>query len=702
MERIFTSIAFFLLTSLSMSLLAQEVVSQRMSDLQNERYVITGDAYIETLSDGTSQLRLSEDYKTAWGPDVRIILNNSVSSVGAFEVVNLTDINHFEGALTVALPPGFDLEEYNFVVFFCITFNQLWASGQFGEVIGSSGATCKESTVFGASGASTFDICPSDGTNDIVPFSNSINADAGSEYVYIITDENEIVTNFTDRTFYDFEGSSSTTSRVYGMNFSGTVDLRIGQHRLASGASECFEHSSASEFLTVTKSACESEFICEQTLTATTDWARSVEICATDGQNDIIELRNNRLIDAGENYVYLITDANNILQEVVDQGFYNFEGSGEGEQRVYGLHFDGTLNVAIGQNRLLTTASGCFLHSGDDLFLTVTKTACAPDFTCESSLTATTNWATSIDICPSDGQADLIELRNNLFIEPGDNYAYLITNPQGILLEVGFEMFQDFEGSSSEEQRVYGIHYDGTLNPQIGQDRRATTASGCFEHSGDNLFLTINKTACVDDFECVETLTATQNGSTVIDICANDGLSDEVVLQNNLMIAPGTNYVFLLTDANEILQEVITDNIYNFENTGLDEQRIYGMSFSGSLDARIGETRRNTSADGCFIHSGDDLFITINKTAACDVTSTFDAQLANEIEVYPNPSNGLVNINYNDLNVEFDEVSIFDITGKKVQDIGTNTNNIYIETPGMYLIQFSNPEITTTKKLLIQ
>lgn len=579
MKRILTCIAFFSFTLLSLT--AQDVVSHRISDLQNELYVIDGDAILEQLSDGSSRLRLSEDFDTPWGPDVRILLNNSVSSAGAFEVVNLTDINHFDGELRVTLPPGFDIEEYNFVVFFCVTFNQLWASGQFGGVIGNSGSICKESTTFGASGASEYDICPSDGTGDVLSFSNSINEPAGLEYVYIITDENEIVTDFTSQDFYNFEGSSSAVNRVYGMNFNGNMNVLVGQHRLASGSDGCFEHSSDSEFLTVTKNDCAADFVCEETLTATTDWVTNVEICPTDGQSDMLELRNNKLFEVGEHYVYLITDANDNLQEIVDQGFYDFEGSGESEQRVYGLHFDGTLNPAVGQNRLMTTASGCFEHSGSNLFLTIQKTACAASFVCESSLTATTDWATSVDICPTDGQDDLIELRNNLFIDPGIHYAYLITDAQGILLEVTTEMYHNFEGSEEAEQRVYGIHYDGTLNPQIGQDRRMTTATGCFEHSGDNLFLTVSK------------------------------------------------------------------------------------------------------------------------TGSCSTTSTVDAQLAKQIDVYPNPSSGFININYNDLSVEFDQVSIFDITGKKVKEIG-NLNNVYIGEPGMYLIQFSNAEVTTTKKLLIQ
>ena len=162
---------------------------------------------------------------------------------------------------------------------------------------------------------------------------------------------------------------------------------------------------------------------------------------------------------------------------------YNFEGSGDAVQRVYGMHYDGQLNVEVGQNRFMTTASECFVHSGDNLFLTITKDACPDPFECMESLTATTNWATSADLCPSDGEADIVELRNNLFIAPGENYVYLITDANEVVQDYTLDSLYNFEGSGDEEQRVYGIHYSGQLNILVGQNRLMSSASGCFTHS---------------------------------------------------------------------------------------------------------------------------------------------------------------------------------------------------------------------------
>jgi len=551
--------------------------------------------------------------------------------------------------------------------------------------------------------ASTVDICPNDGESDIIPLMNNLFIAPGENYAYLLTDAGGILQEVILTEDYDFEGSSIAEQRIYGIHYDGTLFPALGEDRMQTTASGCFEHSGENIFLTITKNACPpSNFVCETSLTATTDWATEADICPNDGEADWVELRNTLSVPAGDNYAYLITDESNILQSVVFDTIYNFEGSGLATQRVYGVHFDGTLLPAIGEDRVNTTATGCFEHSGDNLFLTITKGACAPsNFVCETSLTATTDWATNVEVCPSDGEADWIELRNTLFIPAGDNYAYLITDVNNVLQSVVFDTLYNFEGSGAATQLVYGIHFDGSLIPAIGENRLSTTATGCFEHSGDNLFLTVTKADCGGEFDCQESLTATTAWVTNVDVCANDGEADWVLLQNNISTPPGDNYVFLLTDENEILQEVIFDSLYNFENTGLEEARVYGMSYAGSLTARIGEDRKSTGASDCFIHSGDNLFITINKTAACDPTSTQDPELLNSISVFPNPSSGLVHIDLNNAQVEFSAVTLFDIHGKRVMDL-TNQNQFYMDTAGVYILQFDSDAGVVSKRVVVQ
>jgi len=561
---------------------AQDVEQFRESDLKPAGYAIEGKAFLEKLSDGSIQLRLSEDFDTPRGPDVRILLGNGLSLDNTVEIVNLTTVNHFEGELIVDVPGSVELDQFENVIFFCIAFNQLWASGEFSDVMnsedGGGNEECLASTVSNDNGPNVLDICLDDSNPDSVSFINSLE------------------------------------------------------------------------------------------------------------------------IAAGENYAYLLTDANNILQAVISTDGFNFEGSGDDPQRVYGVHYMGTLEPAIGSDRMLTTATECFEHSSESSFILVTKDGCGPIFECKESLTATTDWAVDTELCPNDGMADLIELKNNLFIPPGINYVYLITDTNQILQAVTTDSIFDFEGSSLEEQRVYGLHFEGTLDTMIGVDRRATTASGCFTHSGDDLFLTINKIDC-NLFQCQESLTATHDWVTQVDVCGTDGLPDPVFLQNNISTLPGENYAFLLTDENEILQDVITDTVYDFENTGIEEQRVYGISFSGELDIKLGEDRKNTTGSLCHIHSGDSLFIRINKTNLC-TTSTQEQIEFQSVQVFPNPSPGLVHIDLGSAQGLVQRIELFDAQGRRIETYPPITQ-IPFATSGIYYLKFVGETTSQVLKLTV-
>jgi len=934
LKKILTVFIGFILSS---TIHSQVVVLERVAELMNEMYTIEGDAYLEELDNGVLQLRLSEDFATPFGPDVRIYLNNSISATGGIEIVNLSDINHFNGALTVEVPLGVDIDDYQYIVFFCFQFQQLWASGEWSDsgppdggfvcedsdvtlsngtatidicpsdsesdvltftntlnlpatthyaylltdenqilqqaIIGDNfnfeGSSIDEQRVYGihydgnlepaigsnrsatsatgcfthssnleyveitknacpsyecflsntftTNGTTLIDICSSDGNSDIVPLLNSINENPGEHYAFLITDQNQLLQEVVYSSSYNFEGTSDSEQRVYGVHFDGNLNPIFGSSRLQTSASGCFTHSNNNNYITVTKEACPPDFICESNNTGSST-GNSISICPSDGTSDLIDFTNSINAEVGTHYAYLITDESEILQEVVLQSSFNFEGStdetqrvygihfdgnlipdlgqprtntvasgcfqhsdndifvtvikdscppvficltttistdnsentidicpsddnsdiisfqnnqsiegglhfaylitdmnenviaytqtnnydfegsSDQEERVYGVHFDGDLDVVLGQNRLQTTATECYEHSSATIYLTVTKNACPPAYECASSLTATTDWATEIDICPTDGDSDIIELRNNIMEPVGEHYVYLITDSDEILQEVVFDSLYDFEGSELIEQRVYGINYDGDLDIKLGENRLETEATGCFIHSGSNLFLTINKTACVSDFECVESLTASTAWVTNIDICANDGIADEILIQNNISTEPGEHYAFLLTDTSEILLEVFFDSIYNFEGLEDPQYRVYGVSYSGQLEPAVGEVRQNTTATDCYIHSGGNLFITINTQAEC-IVATEDVDVNDLVNIYPNPSQGFLNIEYADKS-EITNSTIYNSQGRKVME-GINSNWFKIETPGIYILQISTQNKKYTKRFVV-
>jgi len=271
---------------------AQTIINTRTSVLQPGGYSISGNGILEEFDDGTIQFRLDDNFATPAGPDVRVFLSDDPNSTqNSVEIANLgtrdDGINHFSGALTVDVPAGVGIDDFDYLVFYCVAFRQHWASGNFGAT--------------------------ESGGND---------------------------------------GGDTPTA-----------------------------------------------FECQETIAATTNWGTEVTICPNDGQADIVPLLNTLMITPGDNYAYIITDENNRIETVIFEGNYNFEGSGLGTNKVFGISFDGALNYTTGAALSSITAEGCAILSDSDIFLTVTKEDCNPAFECQATIAATTNWGTAVTIC---------------------------------------------------------------------------------------------------------------------------------------------------------------------------------------------------------------------------------------------------------------------------------------------------------------
>ena len=241
---------------------------------------------------------------------------------------------------------------------------------------------------------------------------------------------------------------------------------------------------------------CTPAFECQQTHTTTTNGEFNITICEGDNIADNVPLLNSLNIVPGDNYAYIITDENNLIEKVIFEDAYDFEGSGLGINRVYGVSFDANLNYTAGNALSSITADGCFILSDNTTFLTVTKVDCTPAFECQQTHTTTMNGEFNRTICEGDNIADNIPFLNSLNIAPGDNYAYIITDENNLITDVVFEGVYNFEGTGIGVNRVYGISFDANLNYTIGNALSTITADGCAMLSNPAAFLTVTKETC--------------------------------------------------------------------------------------------------------------------------------------------------------------------------------------------------------------
>ncbi|MDP2175413.1 MAG: thiol protease/hemagglutinin PrtT [Bacteroidota bacterium] len=87
-------------------------------------------------------------------------------------------------------------------------------------------------------------------------------------------------------------------------------------------------------------------------------------------------------------------------------------------------------------------------------------------------------------------------------------------------------------------------------------------------------------------------------------------------------------------------------------------------------------------------------------------TNINDVEMLNLVEVYPNPTKGLFNINWSDLKLEVNSIEILDMIGQKIETFDVNqTNQLAILTEnyssGVYTILIKTSEGVMTKKITI-
>jgi len=199
-------------------------------------------------------------------------------------------------------------------------------------------------------------------------------------------------------------------------------------------------------------------------------------------------------------------------------------------------------------------------------------------------------------------------------------YGLVVTNLNGEVIDVVPDgegnLGYDFSGSPSGPCLVWGMSYDGDLDPTsiaAGAPYDSISATGCVAFSA--LPVEVNRIYC---------LPPSCDGGTVLTAAGQDetigclGFANTLVHFGYTSQSPDADYLFVIADeAGNILDSTSTAQ-YDFESLGLGEFTVHGFSHLGGIDSTTfmpGLPVSGLAADSCGLLSGEALDVSI---LACD------------------------------------------------------------------------------------
>jgi len=414
--------------------------------------------------------------------------------------------------------------------------------------------------------------CPGDMVADVVTF-NSTGA-TGSEFQYLITDENNIILALADGDNFDFEPAGTGVCRVWGFAYAGEVTAAAGDDAAAVDLADgCF--ALTDNFITVIRETPTGGSV------SLADGSLAVEVCSGVEEEAALEFITT---STSMNYTYLVVQADSFALTAIDGGF-NFNMANGGVYNIYGLAYAGDLSLVPGTNIFTTDlATSCFELS--DTFVTVSVTEV-------DGGDILGNGAEEVYFCPENLEDGLVRLTTS---SACIDYRYVITtdtdSPVIInLVEMGADSF-DFGSLPLMALRIYAICYDGEFQAAAGSSLEfSPLASGCVDLS-NNFIRVLNDTpeAGTISFDDVP-------GTNIF--CTVDGDS---TLSVSTTSTSQTGYAIIVTDEMNIVQLVTTDPT-NVALGSLPEAayRVYGLAYTGNVIAMVGDDITiAVLADNCY------------------------------------------------------------------------------------------------------
>ncbi len=517
-----------------------------------------------------------------------------------------------------------------------------------------SGDALNGGTVMTEDGETTAYTCPGDSLADIIHL-DSMDVSPEGNFTYIVTDSNNVILSIPTGDALDFDTATIGTCRVWGLVYTGNLIAVVGDHLNSTTlADNCYALSG--NFVSVVKQVPDGGTV------NTEDGETAIDICIGDGISGMIAFDS---INVLGNFTYVVTDTNNVILSVPDSDIIDFENAGPGVCRVWGLAYTGTITAMAGDTASqVALTDGCFDLS--DNFVTVNREETS------GGTVNTVDGDTEIFICVGDMMPDTLFFDSTGVI---GNFTFIVTDTNNVILAIPDSNFVDFENAGIGICRLWGLGYTGDLLAMVGDTASAVALSdGCYALSEN--FVTVNRDTPNGG------MVTTEDGESEVFICPGDGNPDIVRFDSTGV--SGEHFTYIITDTNNVILGLPPTDMNDFDPAGPGICRVWGMAYSGTLTAMIGDTASLVNlSDGCFDLS--DTYITVHREQPDAGMVQTESGLT---EVYTCPGDGNA------------DIVIFDQIGATISDynfIITDTNNVILAIAEMEMFDFDSAGVGTCR-----
>jgi len=514
-------------------------------------------------------------------------------------------------------------------------------------------------------------ICYGDGMPNYIGFSTA--EETTNEYRFVMTDENNTILRVMQSNIQNFETAGPKVTRVWGVNYTGTLSVRPGQVLTEVAISNgCYTLSE--NFVEITRAQLDAGVISIKGI------EEDLKLCAAVGEEQLYELATSTAQTA--RYSYILMNVMGQVVDVVESSTIDFGAYVQSELNIYGVAHVSDLNIKAGDAiEGANVAEGCY-------DLSANQVSVIRDVVDAGQVTTPDGQPTAF-LCPDDNQPDIVVFVNNT--DSRQNYQFIVTDEDNTVIGLPNSMLFDFSDFIGGSYRIWGLSYTGDLTIGVGDllVETATLANGCFSLSKEYL-------AVEQESPFADQIT-TLDGQISKVAYVKDGTPD--LIEFTLPNGKGGTLV-VITNTRDVIVGISTDGTFDFDPFSVGFYRAYGVAYTGNILLKIGDsyTGRNVT-NGCYQATNN--FVQIicapgnrgNRPNASD-------EYNGAVGISPNPVVTDFNLSFEQSTSGTAQISIFDVIGKRVyyREIdgfeGSNQLNINVNDlrAAWYLLQIETAE----------